>query len=328
MEEAGSQIVDSKLITFNINEKTKFILATVVIGESYLTKWKTFSQDAWFRYAQENDIGIVALTDNIVNPNSTYYKNPAWQKLLLPKLIMGRWPHIDAVCLIDSDILISPIARNIFNMVDNGYFGVVSQEYNLPYELWEIKRRMAFYRNRFYSNHYPLDSGLFASIEQVFNYASLPPQQDYFCSGVVVVPSTFAELLSNSFYEISKHNYTQSNTLAWEEPFLNYVIQSTDKVRWLDYRFHTLWNYEMAWKYPFLYELGSDISKSDTARKCVENSLLSCFFLHFAGAWYESLAWEISDLFQGSGISRMSSAYLDYLDKPVTGLPRGKVLPS
>lgn len=316
------------LISYNVNHTTHCVLATIVIGEKYLSNWETFSRASWLRFAKQFNIGIIALTQDLLDIRSHDYKNPAWQKLLLPQLIKEHWPNVDSVCLMDSDILISPMAQNIFEMLGKDQIAVVSQESRLPYDLTEVKRRIAFYRNRFYSEKYPLDSILFASPEQIFNLLGLPPQKDYFCSGIILVDIALAEFFSKSFYDISNQQFAKSNDLAWEEPFINYLVQSSGKVKWLDYGFQTLWTYEMAWKYPFLYELGPDISRSDLTRKCVENTLLSCSFLHFAGTWYESKAWEFSQLSQEKGFSRLLYEYVDYLDQPVTGLPLGKILPT
>jgi len=60
----------------------------------------------------------------------------------------------------------------------------------------------------------------------------------------------------------------------------------------MDYKFNTLWVYEMCYKYPFLY------SKKKISKKiisdCMFSSYLSSYFIHFAGNWSESSFLEYS----------------------------------
>ena len=62
-----------------------------------------------------------------------------------------------------------------------------------------------------------------------------------------------------------------------------------NKISWLDFRFQVMWLLEIAWKYPFLYKLRK--KKNDIITDCIEASLSTSFFLHFAGSWYESNMW-------------------------------------
>ena len=77
--------------------------------------------------------------------------------------------------------------------------------------------------------------------------------------------------------------------------------------------------------YPFLYESGGD----DLAlmKKCIEASLFSNYFLHFAGSWHESKMWEQVKVFDTSESLEMFSAFDEYMKTPVYGKPLGAIKP-
>jgi hypothetical protein len=94
----------------------------------------------------------------------------------------------------------------------------------------------------------------------------------------------------------------------------------------MDYKFQAIWIYEMAMKYPFLYSYGKDNEK--LIRECIEATLMSNYFLHFAGAWYESEMWKLGDLFGSKNKRKEIEDYYKYLDKPVIGDSKGLIKPS
>ena len=97
------------------------------------------------------------------------------------------------------------------------------------------------------------------------------------------------------------------------------------KLSWLDYRFQALWIYETPWKYPFLYNYGKN--DKNLIKECVEASLTSNYFLHFAGSWHESEMWKISGLFQTKEKQNLLKEYYEYLEVPVSGKPKGMIKP-
>ena len=303
------------------------MIATTAIGGNYFSNWEKYSKASWIDYALKFGIGIAVFTEDLIPQDSSYYANGAWQKLLLPEKIAKELSCIQRVCLLDTDIVISPRAPNIFEEIQEGYFGVVSQEQNLPYPLEEIKRRIAFLRNKFYSSSYPLDSILFATPRQIFQNCGLPEFDNYFCSGVVLFDISLKDVFTEGFYKACGGQMVDSNQLAWEEPYLNSLIQSHDNVSWLNYRFQTLWNYEMAWNYPFLYEMSEDLASYKPTINCVGASLWNSYFLHFAGSWYESNAWHTVNLLSESKWFLHNEELETYTNFPVTGLPRGKIIP-
>ena len=69
-----------------------------------------------------------------------------------------------------------------------------------------------------------------------------------------------------------------------------------------------------------------EIENSDKSiiRNCIESSLLSNYFLHFAGSWHESKMWKIDGLFSDY---RLLEEYSQYLSSKVTGKPLGMIKP-
>jgi hypothetical protein len=77
--------------------------------------------------------------------------------------------------------------------------------------------------------------------------------------------------------------------------------------------------------YPFLYKSGSiDLP---LMRRCIEASLFSNYFLHFAGSWYESEMWEQVKVLDTPESLEMFSAFGEYMKTPVYGKPLGAIKP-
>jgi len=67
-----------------------------------------------------------------------------------------------------------------------------------------------------------------------------------------------------------------SITGGGEQTHFNYEIQANAKVSWFDYRFQAIWVFEMAWKYPFLYDYGRN--NNELIKQCIEASLFNNYF--------------------------------------------------
>ena len=123
----------------------------------------------------------------------------------------------------------------------------------------------------------------------------------------------------------TKHN-SDVKTLdgGTEQVHLNYEIQNWGKVTWLDYRYQALWIYEMAWNYPFLYHCGR--KDQQLIKQCIEASLFTNYFLHFAGAW-EGNMWQIDGILQSEESRRVLEDFSEYEKMPLTGEPKGIIKP-
>jgi hypothetical protein len=231
---------------------------------------------------------------------------------------------VNNVCHLDTDILISPLAPNIFDQHNENLISIISQFFSLPFERVEALRRIAFLRNWFFSSDYPLDSLLFASLDQLANFSSIQVQPDYACSGVFVFNvAQYAEPFSIFFYRYDKQVLTPTD--GGDELHFNYFVQSNNYANWLDYRYQALWIYEIAMHYPFLYKVANlDLS---LLKRCIEASLFSNYFLHFAGSWHESKMWEQVKVFDTPESLDMFRAFGEYMKTPVYGKSLGAIKP-
>lgn len=294
-------------------------IVTTAVGDKYLKSWQRFALPLWEKYANNHDLGIIVVSAELIARDSPKWKKIHWQKLLILSELQINFDFVINICLLDTDILINPFAPNIFENYEEDSVALISQRKNLPYPHHDCLKRISFYRNKFYSSEYPLDSAIFISLEDLFQYHDLEPQDDQFCSGVMLFNvKNHAAITKSWFYKYDSDVETITN--GGEETHVNFEIQSNCKVLWLDYKFQALWIYEMAWNYPFLYESQNE----STIKKCVEASLLSNYFLHFAGSWHESEMWKIHGIFSDH---QFLEEYHQYLISPVTGKPVGMKKP-
>lgn len=301
----------------------KNTIATIAIGDDYFQPWEEFALPTWKEYCDRHALGLVVFDDDLIPRNAPTWKKATWQKMLIGEALNNSSMQINNVCYLDSDILVNHLAPNIFDGYNPRNIGLVSQRNGLPQPLEPTLRRLAFLRHTCYDNKYPLDSALFMSPKQIFEYHGIPVQKDYACMGLVVFNVENHRQLMRAWFDKYDRN-VDSLTGGGDEPLINYEIQNWGSVSWLDYRFQALWIYEIAWKYPFLYDFGRD--NADLIKECVEASLFTNYFLHFAGSWYESEMWKIGDLFKGDKKKLLEDYYL-YLDMPVAGEPKGLIKP-
>lgn len=299
-------------------------IVTIATGGEFLTHWEKNSRAGWEQYCRRHGLGLIVFDEELFDREAAGWKKVHWQKTLIAKALRRADAKVNNVCFLDTDILISPTAPNIFDGYDPTTFGLVSLRRRLPFPYEEVLRRMAFLRHHYYDSNYPLDSALFMSLDQLYGFHNLPVQDDEACTGVILFNvNNHAELMESWFHKYDSD--IQSITNGGEQTHLNYEIQRLGRVTWLDYRFQAIWAFEMAWKYPFLYsEWRND---EPLVRSCIEASLYQNHFLHFAGYWHESQMWKIGGFFEDEKQAVLMQAYNDYLDSPVTGIPQGIIRP-
>ena len=285
------QGVDVDLFTVNLNSETKDVIVTTAVGRDYFENWKKNSLPSWEKYARKNPIGIIVILSRLIHGPESEIKNAAWDKLLAPQRISEVFSSIERICLLDTDILISALAPNVFECSTPGSYSVVSQEKNLPFPIKDVRSRIALLRREFYDSSYPLDSILQATAEELFQLQGLPSHSDYFCSGLIVLDHTLFEDLQRCHASVSLRDVKSS--VAWEEPYVNHWIQSRSH-SWMPYEFQAIWIFEMAWNHPYLYARGDSLSDNQEVAEVVSSVLLNRHFLHFAGSWHESRAWRNS----------------------------------
>ena len=300
------------------------MLATIAIGEQYLQPFMKYAYHTWEMYCHRHDLGLILFDEDLISPDHPKWKKATWQKYIIADVVSESDLGIENVCYLDTDILISPIAPNIFNEHKLENVSVVSQFFNMPFGREEALRRIAFFRNRFFSKDYPLDSILFATLDQLASFSNLPPQPNYACSGLFVFNvAKLRSLLSEFFFSYDREILTPTD--GGDELYFNYFVQSNKLDNWLNYRYQSLWIYEVAMNYPFLYNI-ENVNLS-LVKKCIEASLLTNHFLHFAGSWNESLVWKQVKVCDNPESLEIYASFEDYLKTPVYGKPIGTVKP-
>ena len=300
------------------------MLATIAIGEQYLQPFMKYAYHTWEMYCHRHDLGLILFDEDLISPDHPKWKKATWQKYIIADVVSESDLGIENVCYLDTDILISPIAPNIFNEHKLESVSVVSQFFNMPFGREEALRRIAFFRNRFFSKDYPLDSILFATLDQLASFSNLPPQPNYACSGLFVFNvAKLRSLLSEFFFSYDREILTPTD--GGDELYFNYFVQSNKLDNWLNYRYQSLWIYEVAMNYPFLYNI-ENVNLS-LVKKCIEASLLTNHFLHFAGSWNESLVWKQVKVCDNPESLDIYASFEDYLKTPVYGKPIGTVKP-
>ena len=310
-------------LTHNLTPSSRKVIATTAVGQNYLENWSKYSAPSWLRYCDFYDVGLVVITDNLDGDSHTQSKNGSWQKMLAPSFVIDNFPAVDIVCLLDSDVVISPIAKNVFDHASSSQYSVVSEVQNLPFELMDARKRVAFYRTKFYDSTFPNESILMATPQDEFEMQGVASFDNYFCAGVLCVPSSRSAQLETWYHSAPAE---RSHDIAYEQVYLNSWVQSTGP-EWLPYEFQAIWNYEMAVNYPNLYSYGQEIREAPETVIAIENLLLRTSFVHFAGSWFESSAWVAAELASGGAI-RLASELKGFLTKSFKPINQGKVLPS
>ena len=304
--------------------KSGNVLATIAIGDAYLEPFMKYAFHTWEMYCKRHDLGLILFDDHLVDQAHPDWKNPYWQKFLIGEALNNAAVKVNNVCCLDTDILISPLAPDIFSGRNEAKVGLISKRKNLPLDHHQLLRRMAFLRNRFYDKAYPLDSSLFISLVDYYAEVGLDVEPDDACSGVFVYNClTHGPLLAEYYRSFGQEIMAQDG--GGEQRFLNHFVQSQNLVEWLDYKFQALWTYEIASKYPFLY--GEHRNNLSLMKSCIEASLFTNYFLHFAGSWHEGKMWEQVRVFDTSESLSMFGDFADYLKVPVFGKPLGQIKP-
>jgi len=304
--------------------RSKNLIVTIAIGAPHFNAWESHALPGWIKYCRHNNLGLLVFERDLISYKDKKWKKATWQKMLIGETLVNASVNVNNICYLDSDILINPTAPNIFDTFDPTTIGLTSIRKNMPYPLDEVLRRLAFLRHTCYDSRYPLDSALFMSLEQLYGFHGLNPQGDEACMGLILFNLCNHSSLMRGWFDKYDRD-VQSVTNGGDQTHLNYEMQTWGKVSWINYRFQAIWPFEMAWKYPFLYDYGS--TDLQLIRKCVEASLYQNYFLHFAGSWPESEMWKVGQILSSTTESKKLMDYYSYAQRSVTGTAVGSVKP-
>jgi len=297
-------------------------IVTIAIGKKYYDSWEHYALPLWKQYCEKYNLSLFVIDQELISKEDEKWKKPTWQKGLMGNAIRREFPHVNNICYLDSDILINYTAPNIFDFHEESKVSLVSKRNNLPYNYESVLRRIAFLRHNYINNKYPLDSALFMPLDKVYRYHGLSTQNDEACMGLIMFNiEEYSDLFEEWFMKYPKD--VNSITGGGDQTHYNYEILNHGKVNWLDYRFQALWVYEMAWKYSFLFDYGSN--NNELIKECIEASLFTNYFLHFAGSWNETNMWMIDGILQGQHQQSKFERFNEYMETSVTGNPVGQI---
>lgn len=290
-------------------------IVTHAIGGTYFSDWTKFSSSSWMKYCEKYDLGLILFNEKI---NESTGKNLYWQKFLLGEFLKREASWVTNVCYLDTDVVINPAAPNVFEVYDSERVALISQENNTPFNLDLTRRKVAFFRHNYIDQMYPMDSSLFMHYSDIYRYHNLIPQPDYACTGVFLFNiNNHADLFREWFY---LYDGNVQAIDGGEEVFLNYHLQSSRIVQWLEYAWQALWIYEVAEYHSHVYRCKANDVMG--ILPSIETSLFNNYFLHFAGSW-ESFAWHLCDkLFDGLPEQKYLD-FADYKEQKLSGKPIG-----
>ncbi len=296
-------------------------IVTIAIGEKTLQDWEENALETWLPYCDKWDLGLICITSSLIHEKSELWKKATWQKLLIPTHLDAVYPEVTRVCYLDSDILISPIAQDIFLAVPTGTIGLVSMYESLPYDRKDTLDRISYFRNITSGGKYPLDSSLYISLEDLYAFHDLGVQEDYACMGLIVFDTDNSKIhLFREYFETYTRNIV-SITNGGDQTHLNFHIQSDFRVCWLEYKWQALWVYEAANKYPSAF-WAEDYS---SALEDIAGSLSVNFILHFPGSWPESQVWKKSRDLKSTKVFKSLPGFLESKKVNRTGKPVGVI---
>jgi len=296
-----------------LRSKNGNYLFTIAIGSKILREWKVYSMKNWVKYCRKNNLGLIIIISDLIEKNNIYWKKATWQKMLLGEYALKNIKQkIKNICFLDVDILINPNSPNIFKYHDPEKISVVSFFKNIPYEFYNTRKLISYYRNKYYSSRYKLNSIILSSPREMFKYANLKPFNDFFCAGLFIFN---AKKFSNFFFDtFFKYKKDVKSMTGGDQTHLNYEVFKMNKVNFISYKFQALWIYEIANRYPFLYNLKG--KKNLLLKECIEDCLDRNFFLHFAGSWFEGSMWKMKNIY-GAEKSKSFIKKINYLKKKV-----------
>ena len=150
----------------------KNYLVTIAIGKKSLDEWTKYAKPLCLKYCKKYSLGLIVIVDDLIDKKDLFWKKATWQKMLIGSYLKSSGLKIRNICILDVDILINPNSPNIFKHHDEKKISLVSQVYNLPYDLNFIRKRISFNRNKFYPSNQIISS---YDIEEIIALLSSPP---------------------------------------------------------------------------------------------------------------------------------------------------------
>jgi len=311
-----------KEIKTYIKSNSNRALVTIAIGKEYLEKWEKNVLPTWIPYAKNHNLSIVAVIDDLLSKNDPSYKKATWQKLIIPKYFISKNLGYKHIAYLDSDVLINPLAPDIFDFCDMEKINSTSLRFHLPYDYNKTLRKIALLRKTYIDKDYPLDSGMFIELDALYEYHNLIPQKDEFCAGLLVFSvDVYADFMAKCFNQYAAS--VKSITNGGDQTHLNFHVQESGFFNRIDYKWQAIWSYEVVNNYPFLFQ--NKFKDINLLSDCIKTVLFNNFFLHFAGNWPESTVWSNSDFSLTIKEIDFYKKLKEYEQKKLSGTPLGMI---
>jgi len=298
----------------------KKIIATIALGKDYQKIWKKNIYPFWKIYCKIHNLGLVVFEEDLIEKNDIFWKKATWQRLLVGEKIKKKFPKVEDVCFLDTDIIINPTAPNIFNFQKKNKINLTSLRNFLPFEYKKTIRKMAYFRKKYINKKYPLDSLLNADLKTLYKSDKLEPQKDEMCVGVMMFNiKKFSRKLHDWFYLFEKN--IDTTTGGGCQTQLNYLILKNKYENLLDYKFQSIWIFELVNRFPFILKNINNLSYLGYLTTTI---LLDNYFLHFAGGGIESTFWRTKEFTKRIDINLLKE-FNKYYFKKLKGLPKIKI---
>ena len=146
---------------------------------------------------------------------------------------------------------------------------------------------MAFFRKKYTNKNYPLDSLLNSNLNDLYKADGLKVQKDELCVGVMAFNlKKFSDILYNWFFYYSKKSMN-SNFGGCQNQLASKIL-SNNYCNLLDYKFQSIWVFEIAARFPILMKYLSNLK---IVSEFALSILLDNYFLHFAGGGKDAKVW-------------------------------------
>lgn len=296
-------------------------IVTIAIGDKYLTDWEQFALPFWTSYCKKYGLGLIVICKDLIEPGDDTWKKATWQKFLIGVYTEKFYPHVERLCYLDTDILISPLAPNVFDFHKDGSMSLVSLFHRLPYSRTTTLEKLTWFRNQSSEGRYPLDSAIYMGISDLFNYHGLAAQEDYACAGMFIMDTSIHSKTMHQFF-LTVDSSIHTITNGGDQTHFNFLAQNSFLINWLSYKFQSIWSYEAANYYPSVFF----DRYSDHTYLSIQNALINNYFLHFAGGWSECQQWKDPKVLEENIVLGNISNLIEYQNKALkSGKPVGHI---
>lgn len=225
----------------------KYAIATLTIGKKYQDMFDLYFRHSVETYCKKYNIDLI----NINEPIEPYEGRSelCCQKILIPSMEWAK--KYDAICVIDSDILISPSAENIFNnVVDDKILFTKPDTYGDRFYSWKyfVKNKLVKYNyDNVYDNSHKID---YLKNTNLYHESHDLSNVELINEGVVVFQPKFHGDYLKELYKTHKNKTKESNEngrdgtfLAVGEIWWYYKVMLDNKHKFIDHRYNSTWTW-------------------------------------------------------------------------------------